>query len=168
MTGFPGLAGKNRAGLLAGLGAFFLLAVFLVRGVGYISYSSPTYDEAYYAAYGASLLETGQWRLAADKPNLAPLLAAIPLRAAGARFDTGNRYWRSLESAQDYGDVWLCALDFLHKNVLPADRLIFYARLPGLLLGLLTGLAVYAWSSRLYGRAGGLLSLFLFASCPNI
>ena len=36
------------------------------------------------------------------------------------------------------------------------------------LFSIVGGLAVFAWSSRLYGTGGGLLSLCLWVFCPNI
>ncbi|MEK7720781.1 MAG: hypothetical protein AAB359_00160, partial [Elusimicrobiota bacterium] len=62
---------KCRAGYLPVFAAAALLALFLIREIGYISYSSPTFDEGYYTAYGYSLVKTGEWRLANDKTNLA-------------------------------------------------------------------------------------------------
>lgn len=159
---------KRHKEYIFALAAAALAAVFFIRELYHVSYASPTFDEGYYAAYGFSLLKTGDWRLANDKPNMAPLMAAAPLLAAGARFDTDNPHWKNLGAGGDYSDVWRCALQFLHRNVLPPDTLLFYARLPIIFLALLLGLGVYAWSSRLHGRAGGLLSLFLYTTSPNI
>jgi len=41
-------------------------------------------------------------------------------------------------------------------------------RLPTLVVAVLLGYAVYAWSRKLYGFAGGLLSLFLYSFDPNL
>ena len=52
-----------------------------------------------------------------------------------------------------------------------ADRyfeLFQLARLMMPLFSIIGGLAVFAWSRRLYGRWGGLLSLSLWVFCPNI
>ena len=54
---------------------------------------------------------------------------------------------------------------------LNADRyfeLFQLARLPMPLFSIVGGLAVFAWSRRLYGTLGGLLSLTLWVFCPNI
>ena len=42
------------------------------------------------------------------------------------------------------------------------------ARLMMPLFSIVGGLVVFAWSRRLYGRLGGLLSLALWVFCPNI
>ena len=55
--------------------------------------------------------------------------------------------------------------------LLNADRyfeLFQLARLPMPLFSVVGGLAVFAWSRRLYGNLGGLLSLGLWVFCPNI
>lgn len=164
----PELVKKYRTGYLSVFVAASLLSVFFIREMYYISYSSPTFDEAQYTAYGFSLIKTGDWRLANNKPDLVPLITALPLLAAGARFDTDNKHWKNMETGIDIKDVWPCTLEFLHNNTMPADRLLFYARLPIVFLAMLLGLAVYAWSSRLYGKAAGALSLLLYTTCPNI
>ncbi len=145
-----------------------LLSVFFLREMYYISYSSPTFDEGQYTAYGYSLLKTGDWRLANFKPDLVPLISALPLLAAGARLDTRSRHWKNLDTAIDIKDVWPYTLEFLHNNVLTADKLLFYARLPIIFIALLLGLAVYGWSSRLYGKAAGVVSLILYTTDPNM
>ena len=66
--------------------AALLLAVFFIRELYYVSYSSPTFDEAQYTAYGFSLLKKGDFRLANYKPDLVPVLSALPLLATAAYF----------------------------------------------------------------------------------
>jgi len=158
----------RRPAVLTALAAAALLSLFFIRELYYISYSSPTFDEGQYTAYGYSLLKTGDWRLANYKPDLVPLLSALPLLAAGARLDTENGHWKALDGKIDSSNVWLCTLEFLHNNVLTADQLLFYARLPIIFLAILLGLAVYDWSARLFGKTAGLLSLALYTTCPNI
>ena len=145
-----------------------LLSIFFVREMYYVSYISPTFDEGQYTAYGYSLLKTGDYRLANFKPTLVPLISALPLLAADARLDTGTAHWKNLDGKIDINDVWPCTLEFLHNNVMPADKLLFYARLPVIFLALLLGAGVYAWSARLYGKTAGLLSLLLYTTCPNM
>jgi 4-amino-4-deoxy-L-arabinose transferase-like glycosyltransferase len=45
---------------------------------------------------------------------------------------------------------------------------IIHGRYITLFICLLTGIFIYAWSKEMYGEKAGLLSLFLFAFCPNI
>ena len=164
----PEAFGKHRAEYLAAAAVAALLYIFFIREMFFISYSSPTFDEAYYPAYGYSLLKTGDWRLASDKGDLVPLLTALPLLAVNAGFNAKDEHWKKLAAGKDYSDVWQYSMDFLHYNRVQADKLLFYARLPIIFLAMLLGLGVYVWSSRLYGKAGGLLSLFLYTTCPNI
>ncbi len=162
----PERPSRKAGGYAAAAAVALLLAVFFVRELYYVSYSSPTFDEAQYTAYGFSLLKTGDFRLANYKPDLVPVLSALPLLATRARLDTSDPHWKNAAASTD--DLWRATLDFLHRNVLPADELLFYARLPIIFLAMLLGLAVYDWSSRLYGRAAGLLSLLLFTTGPNM
>jgi hypothetical protein len=48
-----------------------------------------------------------------------------------------------------------------------ADELLFWGRLPILLLGLALAVLVFSWSRELFGFAGGVLSLALFCFDPN-
>ena len=160
--------GKPRPQHLATFAITALLSLFFIREMYYISYSSPTFDEAQYTSYGYSLLKTGDWRLANFKPTLVPLISALPLAVAGARLDTSTEHWKNLDSRIDIKDVWPYTLEFLHNNVIPADKLLFYARLPIIFLAMLLGLAVYDWANRLYGKKAGILSLLLYTTSPNI
>jgi 4-amino-4-deoxy-L-arabinose transferase-like glycosyltransferase len=49
-----------------------------------------------------------------------------------------------------------------------ADHLVFWSRMPILLLGLLLAVLVFAWARELYGLAGGVLALALCCFDPNI
>lgn len=160
--------GKCRERYLAAFAVAAFLSIFFIREMYYVAYSSPTFDEGQYVSYGYSLLKTGDWRLANFKPNLVPLMSALPLLAAGARLDTASEHWKNLDKAVDIRDVWPYTLEFLHNNVIPADKLLFYSRLPVIFLALLLGLGVYAWTARLYGKSAGLLSLALYTTCPNM
>ena len=53
--------------------------------------------------------------------------------------------------------------DFIHD----ADRVFFWARVPGILCGLMLVLGIYAWSRALFGGPGALLSLTLACCDPN-
>jgi hypothetical protein len=53
--------------------------------------------------------------------------------------------------------------DFYHD----ADELLFWGRLPILLLGLALAVLVFSWARELFGFAGGVLSLALFCFDPN-
>jgi predicted membrane-bound mannosyltransferase len=57
--------------------------------------------------------------------------------------------------------------DFLGLD-LSQKTAVFLSRLPSVLISLLLGLFVFLWSYRLYGTRGALLSLTLYAFCPNI
>ena len=57
--------------------------------------------------------------------------------------------------------------DFLGLD-LPQKTAVFLSRLPSVLISLLLGLFVFLWSYRLYGTRGALVSLTLYAFCPNI
>lgn len=57
----------------------------------------------------------------------------------------------------------LARADFVND----ADRLLFWGRLPMVLLGALLALLVFGWARELFGVAGGLLALTLFCFDPS-
>ena len=49
----------------------------------------------------------------------------------------------------------------------PADKMIFYGRLPMIGLLLILGFYLFKWTRELFGNAAALLALFLFALSPT-
>src|SRR5262249_7813035 len=142
------------------LPAAVLLALLLVQGLLFISESSQTSDEAAHLLAGYAYLRTGNFLAYPGEPPLMKEWAALPLLA----FDLDLPALPVREAPR----VFLLGPKFLHENRVPADTILFAARLPMLLLSLLLGLALYRWGLRLYGRRGALLALALYALDPNI
>lgn len=170
-----GPAGANRVWLFFTL---FLL-VFTVRELDQIRRSSQTYDEHFYIAYGSSLLHTWDFRLRKDKTSFIPLVSALPLLLTKAEFPEKDADWLQSDTrelpkggqwaaADDKGHVWQFALNFLYKNSVPPDTMLFLARLPVLLLSLALAFFVFKWARELYGEIPALIALGLYTWCPNI
>lgn len=123
----------------------------------------PTIDEVVHLPAGLSYWETGDFRMYPHNPPLVKLIAAAPVFAAKPR--TAELYqtewWKTANKA-----------GFAHTfALLNADRyfdLFTRARLVMPLFGVAGGLLVFAWSRRLYGAWGGVISLALWSLCPNI
>ncbi len=126
---------------------------------------NPTVDEVLHLPAGVSYWQKGTFRLYHHNPPLVKLVAALPVVWAKPNVEplyfTDN--WRSVEPSQ---------VPFGHEfAALNADRYFEFFRLARLMMPLFSiigGLAVFAWSRRLYGTSGGLLSLALWVFCPNI
>ncbi len=152
--GVPSLSNAMRACLVATLLALFALQVVLTS-----RQMSPTFDEGAILSVGYVFLKTGQWNLVPEHPPLMFALSALPLLALNPKLDLTDPTW-----TQHGADIWKTGSEFLMAN--DADRLLFWARLPTLLLALLLGYFVYRWAKELYGGNAGLMALGLYAFCP--
>jgi hypothetical protein len=121
---------------------------------------SQTYDEAAHLAAGYSYLRTGDFRLNPEHPPLGKLLAALPLVWLNPSLDLKSTRWTD---AEGFG----MGTEFLYRNHLPADLILFCGRLPVLGLSALLGLALALWTRRWFGPGAALLALFLYATDSN-
>ncbi len=126
---------------------------------------NPTVDEVVHLPAGVTYWQTGTFPLYPHNPPLIKLIAALPVLAAepitAPLYQEPAWGWKEANKAA-----------FAHGfSLYNADRyfdLFQSARLLMPLFALLGSLVVFEWSRRLYGPWGGLLSLSLWAFCPNI
>lgn len=127
-----------------------------------LEFKSPSFDETAGLVAGFAAWTTGDPRLDAESGMLAKRWAALPAWLAGAAPpEFSGELWR-------VGFDWRLAQDFLYNAGNDPASLMRGARRMILVFSVLLGALVYAWSARLFGPAGGLLSLWLFAFCPNL
>lgn len=137
--------------------SFVLLLCFFVQISGSTGYHSLSMDEALYISKGFGYLKTGNFDMQVDHPPLTMILSGAPLLLLGAEFPQES--WNAL-----INDAY--ANDLLYISNTNTYQLVYWARFPMILLGILLGILVYQWSSRLYGPKGGLFSLFIFCFNP--
>jgi hypothetical protein len=106
-------------------------------------------DETSHLPSGYTYLITGQLRLNPQHPPLVKLLAALPLYFLHPRLDLDDPAWTSEPPRE-----WRFGMNFLSEN--DADTLLFWGRLPTVLLALLLGFYVFRWARELFGTAAGL------------
>lgn len=139
-----------------------LLACFALASGRGLVLDSPTVDEFAHLPSGWYMLATGDLSHFPLNPPLVKLWAALPLLALQPDLDTAP-------PAQPGGWYpWLYGTDFMERNRASFDRIFLFGRVPILLLGLALGVLVHRWARDLYGDAGGLLALALYAFCPTI
>lgn len=142
-----------------------LVAALLTLFAGQVLFTarqmSPAYDEVAILPAGYAFLQTGQWQLLPEHPPLIPALSALPLLMLKPRLDPADPGWAGHPT-----NVWTFGSNFLFGN--DTDRLLFWGRLPILLLSLLLGYVVYRWADELYGGEAGLMALLLYAFCPTL
>lgn len=150
------------AAVVAGLLLFFVVAGWLsLRG------DSATSDETAHVGAGVSCLDTRDLRMNPEHPPLAKGWAALlPWALSRTKPDYSGEAWRS-------ADQWLFGFELLNGPLRdPARRdpraVLLPARGMMLVLGVALGLVVWAWSRRIWGEAGALVSLALFVLSPTM
>lgn len=124
-----------------------------------------TVDEVVHLPAGVSYWERGDYRLYPHNPPLVKLLAALPVLAADPDTDALYR-----DPRWGWADANKAAFahGFMLLNAPRLMELMSMARLLIPTFAVLGGLVVFDWSRRLWGPWGGLISLVLWTSCPNI
>lgn len=145
------------------LAVTLLLALHGALAVNSLLGENATVDEVAHLPAGVSYWQTGTFKLYHHNPPLVKLVAALPVvlsrPVTAPLYETGA--WKQ-DSHATFAEV------FALLNLADYLELFDRARLLMPLFSILGGLAVFAWSSRLFGRGGGLLSLTLWVLCPNV
>jgi hypothetical protein len=155
---------ENFPGVIAGISV--LLAFFFTLALGASLQKSPTLDETFQLLGGYSYLKWGDYRINPEHPPFAKLLAALPLLALKINNSFLTREQR--DSVQESGvNGWRLANQWLFSSN-DAEKLLFYAKLPMLGLGVILGLLVFCWTRELYGLNAAFAALVLYLLDPNI
>src|SRR6266496_2517915 len=115
----------------------FILAVFCLQAMLALTRLSATTDEPVHLSAGYSYWKTRDFRMNPEHPPLAKLLATIPLLALHPRFDPSDQSWQS-------GTEDKFAFKFLYGN--NADRILFWSRIPMILLAALGAAVTFMWA----------------------
>ena len=139
-----------------------LLAVYVVLALSSVATKSPTYDEPLHLTGGYSALAFNDYRLNPENGSLPQRWAALPLLWMKPHFPSHDEdLWRQSELTP-------ISYAFFYKSGNDPERMLFAGRVMMSLLAAGLGVLIYAWSRRLHGPAGGLLSLSLFTFCPTM
>ena len=142
-----------------------LLAIQATLALVSLLQETPTIDEVVHLPAGVSYWQKRTFKLYPHNPPLVKLIAALPVVWANPDMKTAyeGRSWQD-----GYPNKAEFAHDFAESNATRYFEMFAWSRSLMPIFAMIGGLAVYAWSSRLYGRAGGLLSLTLWTFCPNV
>ncbi len=148
---------RRRTVLLVALLAAVFLQEFCSAGLLNASADEPAHLPAGYTYW-----KTGDFRLNPEHPPFIKLLSSLPI----VLFMNPVVRWDDPSWLKDPPDQVQFGVRFLYSN--HADEMLFWGRLPVILLSVLLGYYVFRWAGDLYGRRAGLVALFLYAFCPNI
>ncbi len=160
----PGPAARPRhARLFNGWpAALALMLVYFVMAVTSVREKSATFDELSHLTAGYSYWITGDFRLNPESGTLAQRWAALPLLFGGYRFPSLDQeaWWKA--------DVFALGYHFFYDQGNDVGAMLLAGRTMTAVLAVGLGLLVYAWSRRLFGPTGGVLSAALYAFCPTL
>jgi len=119
---------------------------------------TPTIDEPVYAGTAMVYLEQHSLRYNPEHPPLGKLIIGTGLAVARPHFDPGFE-------GKNQGAV---GRHLLYESGNDPWRVMFWARLPVIVLTLAFGLVVFAFARDLVGSVGGLVALALYAFSPDL
>ena len=143
-------------------GAVCVVLIAYVVGAWGSTASSATFDEGAHLVGGYLHWTVGQARIHTENGRLSQAVAALPLLAMKLRgVETGSAAWKS-------ADVFLLGREFLYLRGNDAGLMLLLGRAAIGVLTVGTGLMVYGWSRRLFGRGAGLFSAAVFCWSPLV
>src|ERR1041385_7884949 len=150
--------------LVAGI----LVALFMVQSLSASLQKSPAFDEPAHIASGLSYLETRIFHANLQQPPLLKEMSALFLIMAGVRWPESSMSDALIRGEPEQADkvVWPIGVGIIHHN--GTDRVLFWARLPFIMLGGLLGWLIYWWGRELVGSVAALGALFFYAFDPTM
>ena len=144
--------------IAAGLLIFvFVICVFSIKD------DSLTMDELAHLPAGYSYLTQRDMRLNPEHPPLIKDLSAFPLLfIKDIKFPSEIKPWK-----EDVNGQWEFGRYFLFKSGNPAETMIFWGRIPMILMLVLLGFYIFRWTREIFGNKASLLALFLFSFSPT-
>jgi 4-amino-4-deoxy-L-arabinose transferase-like glycosyltransferase len=146
------------------------LMLIVILSLAYFSLlgDSLTMDELAHLPAGYSYVTKHDMRLNPEHPPLIKDMAGLGVLAwskiSGTKinFPDQIRAWKDDVNGQwDFGTAFL-----FHSNN-DADKIIYYGRLPMLIILLLLGFYIFKWARELFGNGAALLALFLYSLSPT-
>ncbi len=145
-----------------------MLGFMLIVSILNAKNDSAIFDETAHIGAAYSYVTQHEIRLNPEHPPLIKDLAGIPLAFMSLNFDISQPFWAGeLPNKWDEGQ-WAAGRHLLYEAGNNADKIIFWARFPIILLSLLLGLFIFKWTRELAGIPAGLFALALYAFNPNI
>jgi hypothetical protein len=146
-----------------------LLIGFVLLDISLLNRRSMMVDDTIHIPSGYSYLKTHDFRLNEEHPPFIKLLSALGLEHVQPELPLDSEGWSKAEEAgdPDDGTDTFCG-DFFHRNADKFEQIIFWGRLPVVLVPVLLAFAVWAFTRNLFDELTAILSVFFLLSEPNI
>ncbi len=146
------------------LSAAAILTIMFFLMLGSVWNDSATMDELAHVPAGFGYVTQLDYRLNPEHPPLLKALAAFSAQIfVKPNFPTDTPYWKD-----DINGQWAQGAKFLYESGNDADKIIFWSRLPLILLALFFGWLLFWWTKKRFGNTTALLTLILFAFSPTV
>ncbi|MBZ0303234.1 MAG: glycosyltransferase family 39 protein, partial [Anaerolineae bacterium] len=141
-----------------------LLSCLVVQSIASSRTKSITFDEKVYITGGYHILKTGEYYFSCCHPPLIQALVASPLLLLDLKLPQIDGDLQRLDfiAQMDY------STQFFTENSDKVEEIALFSRSIIVAVSVITGLFVYAWAARLFGKKAGLFALFLYVFDPNI
>lgn len=144
--------------------AFFLLAAMFGMLLGSILNESAIVDELAHIPAGYSYATFFDYRLNPEHPPLLKAISGLFIRiVTNPHFPTEIPAWKEAINGQ-----WDMGYSFLYHSGNDADAIIFWARLPIILLTIFFGWFLYIWANKRFGSRAALFMLTFFCFSPTM
>jgi Dolichyl-phosphate-mannose-protein mannosyltransferase len=147
------------------MAAPILILAFLFQSYSASRMKSPVMDEPTHIAAGLSYVQTGIFRLNAEHPPLLKELAGLSLRLSGVRWPRTTEASLALGAKNDWPE-WQLGNSIIEEN--GGDKVLFWSRLPLIIVSVLGGVLLYLFGRELVGEIAALGALLLYAFDPTI
>ncbi|MBI5767230.1 MAG: glycosyltransferase family 39 protein [Verrucomicrobia bacterium] len=145
-----------------GVAVTLLLATYVILAVDAAWRLGPSFDEGQQLAVGYNLWRNGDYRIEGANGDFIKRWATLPYLWSRPNFPgREDPDWRQ---ALPYE----LGRTFFFKSGNRPEALLRQGRSMVVVLGVATGLIVFLWGRRLFGDAGGLISLALFVFSPHM
>jgi len=147
----------------ANFAAGLMLGVMFLLTLGAMAGDALTMDEKSHLPAGYSYVTQKDMRINPEHPPLVKDLAGTALLfIPGIEFPYNIDAWQ-----KDVNGQWDFGKALLFNSGNPADEMIFWGRIPMVMMLMVLGFFLFKWTKELFGNASGLLALFLFAFSPT-
>jgi hypothetical protein len=144
-----------------GVFVFIALVLYAVMALVAVSGKSNTFDEPLHITGGYTYWRLNDYRIQPENGNWPERLAGLPTAIRGARFAPPS------DSAWQQAFTWKVSDQFFYGRGNDANAILMSGRAMITLVGMVLGAVIFGWASRLFGAAGGWVSLIIYVFSPT-
>jgi hypothetical protein len=138
----------------------FLLLLFALQCFLSLPHKAPTFDEVLFIPSGYAFLKTGSTLTNPEAQPLPRILSAIPLLVIQIVPPAEEpEFTRRYEWGADF---------LFHQNGFQTEKIVFWARVPVILLGVCLLFVIFHWSASQFGKSAAFVTLAFAALDPNL